>query len=531
MTWPTRSAASLTRRISSSSDLTRPPTRSAVVAVAETVRDKRVASSVRVSREGIKDCRRAREATIGSLAESSSDRELESCASSDWYSDIEDRISCKLVVERGDRISVTRHDALFFCSAMASQPAVFTTQTPYPLPPQSFMIPTAWSRYQLSQLINKALSLPKPIPFDFLLRGDILKTSLADWCSQNAVGEEETLEIEYIESVLPPQKMADLPHDDWVSAVSCKLDRYFLTASYDGQLRAFDYSQKQKWSTSIHRAAITSFCIVPAPEMCLVATASHDLTAQLTRISVDDSSEASKPLASLHLHTEPVSAIASNASGSQLLTASWDGLVGLWTTEIPDQDEVSEPVLPERKKRRKVEENRPKKKAPLTVLKSHTGRVSDVAFGEELNAHSCGFDSSLRLWNLELGVCATTINCSERPFVALSASSATVVAASTDRTVSQYDFRESNPTPSAIMTHPATPSCLVRSPSSPHQVLSGAYDGVARIWDLRSVKTSTPVASFKVWEDSKKILSIDWRVGGTVAVGGERGLGVWKVVS
>lgn len=35
--------------------------------------------------------------------------------------------------------------------------------------------------------------------------------------------QEETLEIEYIESLLPPQKMSDQPHEDWVSSVSCEL--------------------------------------------------------------------------------------------------------------------------------------------------------------------------------------------------------------------------------------------------------------------------------------------------------------------
>ncbi|KAF7304763.1 Microtubule binding protein [Mycena kentingensis (nom. inval.)] len=404
---------------------------------------------------------------------------------------------------------------------MASQSAVFTTQTSYPLPPQSFFIPTSWSRYQLSQLVNKALSLQKPVPFDFLLRGDILKTSLAEWCTKNGVGEEETLEIEYIESVLPPQKMADLPHDEWVTSVSCKLEGHFLTAAYDGQLRAFNYAQKQTWSSAIHRAAITSFCIVPSAEEHLVATTSHDLTAQLTRISLD-ASEETKPLASLHLHTEPVSAIRANSDGSRLLTASWDGLVGLWSTEIPDTDEVPEPsAVEQRKKRRKIEDIRPKRKAPLMLLKSHTGRVSGVVFDQEDNAFSCGFDSTVRTWDLEHGVCTNTIPCSERPFLSLSASSSpsTVLAASTDRTVSQYDARESSPLASVTMTHPSTPSSIAMSPSNSHQVLTGGYDGVARIWDLRSVKTSTPVASFKIWNNDQKILGVDWRVG-MVAAGG-----------
>lgn len=51
------------------------------------------------------------------------------------------------------------------------------------------MIPTTWKRFQLSQLVNKALSLDKPVPFDFLVKGEILRSSLSEWCAENGVGE------------------------------------------------------------------------------------------------------------------------------------------------------------------------------------------------------------------------------------------------------------------------------------------------------------------------------------------------------
>jgi len=51
------------------------------------------------------------------------------------------------------------------------------------------MIPTTWRRYQLSQLINKVLELPNPVPFDFLVKGELLRTTLAAWCAENGVGE------------------------------------------------------------------------------------------------------------------------------------------------------------------------------------------------------------------------------------------------------------------------------------------------------------------------------------------------------
>jgi ribosome biogenesis protein YTM1 len=51
------------------------------------------------------------------------------------------------------------------------------------------MIPASWRRYQLSQLVNKALSLEKPVPFDFLVRGELLHATLSEWCSEHGVGE------------------------------------------------------------------------------------------------------------------------------------------------------------------------------------------------------------------------------------------------------------------------------------------------------------------------------------------------------
>jgi len=59
--------------------------------------------------------------------------------------------------------------------------------------------------------------------------------------------------------------------------------------------------------------------------------------------------------------------------------------------------------------------------------------------------------------------------------------------------------------------------------------VSGAYDGVVRLWDLRSVKGSAAMASFKAWEGmNQKVLALDWQ-NGIVGVGGEGGLEVWKV--
>ena len=204
-----------------------------------------------------------------------------------------------------------------------------------------------------------------------------------------------------------------------------RLSSYFLTASYDGALRAFDYSQKPVLTAPLHTAPVTSICLVPSsstsPDSHLLASASHDLTARLTRFtlpSTPSDQPKTQTLASLHLHTAPLTSVAASPAGTHLLTASWDGLIGLWDTAIPEADEVppDEATAGERKKRRRVAEDgegaRPKRKAPVSVLKSHTARVSRAVFGKGEKgerAYSCGLDSTVRTWDVESGVCAGTI--------------------------------------------------------------------------------------------------------------------------
>ena len=150
-------------------------------------------------------------------------------------------------------------------------------------------------------------------------------------------------------------------------------------------------------------------------DQLLVVTASHDRTAQLSRISLDGTQTTSTPLATLHLHDAPIADVASSQHGEKILTAGWDGLIGLWSTTIPETDEVSLETIaaPERKKRRKVLEDGilAKTKAPSAVLRSHTARVSAVRFSAGGNAVgvSCGFDSTVRTWDAERGLCSHTI--------------------------------------------------------------------------------------------------------------------------
>jgi ribosome biogenesis protein YTM1 len=189
-------------------------------------------------------------------------------------------------------------------------------------------------------------------------------------------------------------------------------------------------------------------------------------------------------------------------------------------------------------------------KAPLHVMKSHTARVSRALFSPLVStphvAYSCGLDSTFRTWDASVGMCTSTIvrvlpcvlinmlitalqTLSEKPLtdLALLTDGATALCASTDRTVSILDLRTSTASaaPAATLAHPALPSALAAHPTDAWRAMSAAYDGVVRVWDLRSVRAS--VASFKA-EKGGKVLSVDWGRG-LGALGGEDGVEVWKI--
>jgi len=63
------------------------------------------------------------------------------------------------------------------------------------------------------------LETVQPVPLEFLVNGQFLRTSLDEYLTQNGISAETTLNVEYVKALIPPLHVASYEHDDWVSAV------------------------------------------------------------------------------------------------------------------------------------------------------------------------------------------------------------------------------------------------------------------------------------------------------------------------
>lgn len=148
-------------------------------------------------------------------------------------------------------------------------------------------------------------------------------------------------------------------------------------------------------------------------------------------IQPDISNElAPKELYTLHGHTAPVSSVLATPSGREVLSASWDGSINLYTIPqdpelISEHQTIPEPIsyLAQRdlKKRRNIGTASTAgnetiegltdgetglggwRRLPDSVWRGHKGRVGALGYGGNGVVYSGGWDGSVRGWDVETG--------------------------------------------------------------------------------------------------------------------------------
>lgn len=383
----------------------------------------------------------------------------------------------------------------------------------------------ALRRYALSTLVNDLLETSKPVPFEFLINGQFLRTSIDEFLTANGISAESTLTVEYVRALIPPLHVTSFEHDDWVSDVDV-LSKHslavqwskktvadgqerILSGCYDGLLRVWNPSTSDVIATSTaaggHTSYVTSAKFL-SPTALVSAGADRTLRVWKYTEGVADSLASSSsitPTLELYGHKASVDSIAVHAPSSRILSASADHTVGLWSTTPTNAPAAPANLLPSASahttKRRKLAPKEPQQpgkpaaqRGPLHLLSAHSAPVSAAIFAshDPTVAYSTSWDHSLRTWDLPTATCVDT-RTTAQPLLCLAAlQELRLLAAGTSaRHVTLFDPRVDVRSVAALTLrgHSNAVVSVAARPGDQWGLVSGSHDGTCRIWDVRSV--------------------------------------------
>lgn len=403
-------------------------------------------------------------------------------------------------------------------------------------------VPASLKRYGLSEIVNHLLELEKPVPFDFLIDGELLRTSLEDYLVKKGLSSETFLNIEYTRAVLPPSYLSSFNNEDWVSALDVG-NREIISGSYDGIVRTWNLSGKVEKQYSGHSGPIRAVKYISNTRL---VSAGNDRTLRLWKTKNDDLKnnleqdeddvEDGKTLAILEGHKAPVVSVDVNAN--RIISASYDNTIGFWSTNykemtvIDPMADLGNNVSTAAQKRRKLalKDGSIRRRAPLSLLESHTAPVEQVIFdsNDSTVGYSVSQDHTIKTWDLVTARCVDTkttsyslLSLAQLPKLNL------LACGSSARHITLHDPRigsSSKITQQQLIGHKNFVVSLDTCPENEYMLCSASHDGTVKVWDIRS---SSPIYTI-TREDpnvikgvNDKVFSVKWAKGVGIISGGQ----------
>jgi ribosome biogenesis protein YTM1 len=381
------------------------------------------------------------------------------------------------------------------------------------------------------------LDTPSPIPFDFLINGTFLRTTIEEYLIANGLSSESTLNLQYVRSLIPPLYEASFEHDDWVSSVDILSgsqatpgQERILSGSYDGLLRVWNTSGQviatsPSSSAGGHTSSIKTAKFISPTQ---VASAGMDFTVRTWKYTEADDhfSGSLKPTLELYGHKGYIYSIAVHSASKRILSASADGKIGVWSTSKDASPAIDASLLPS-SKRRKTSTSTPQR-GPLSMLDCHTSPVQAVIFNplDATVAYSASLDHTVRTFDLTTSSLVDTRTTSH-PLISLSAlpgiSSQLLAAGTTARHITLLDPRVSarSTTVMTLRGHTNMVSSISPDPSSNYGLVSASHDVTCRVWDLRSSRAGTKDEGGGLVGEAVYVIERESQNGSKRPVGGE----------
>ena len=372
-------------------------------------------------------------------------------------------------------------------------------------------------RYALSTLVNTLLESEKPVPFEFLINGTFLRTSLDEYLTANGISSETTLAVEYVRAIIPPLYLASFEHDDWVCSVDVLSEtsaaargagnaamkpgqERVISGCYDGVLRVWNMSSEiiARAPTFREGGPVSALKSVKFISPTQIATCGMDRVIRLWDYTEDAENLTASltPRLELYGHGNVIASVAVHQPSSRILSASWDHTVGIWSSKVSDAPPAPGELLASHRgsKRHKVEPSITPQRGPLALLRSHTAAVTDTIFApnDHTVAYSVSQDHTLRTWDIPTSTCVDTRSTTAVLNATVSMPTLNLVAVGgTARNITLIDPRDSAISVSAMTLrgHKGWVWSLASDPDSAYGLVSGSADGTCRVWDVRSSTT------------------------------------------
>eukprot|EP01147_Barroeca_monosierra_P008607 gene8607-10292_t len=378
--------------------------------------------------------------------------------------------------------------------------SLFTHLKGYSVEESTITVPATATRAQLSKLVNELLELEKPLPFDFIIQEEFLRSTLGDVLRTHNLPSEEEIPVEYILALLPPKPHATSSENDWISGIDIRTNspvsaaspnnsggtNLIASSSYDGLGRLYDEEANVKTTLQIHVGPVRDIAFINRNDALQVVTCGQDEVVALHHLNPTNMS--TKEIIKCVAHKASVSCVASRPDGTMVCSGGHDNTIRLWASE-PERDDL---VIADKKKRKdaipvfNLED-------PLLTLNAAIAAITSVIWPENDLLFSGSEDHAIKSWDIVKAVSASSLTGPKVvTHIDYCCPSRLLAAAGFDGSTRLYNTANNAIHLSSVMTcHQAPISCLSWNPKNEYQFVTGSLceQTNMRVWDIRSHRT------------------------------------------